>query len=135
MKLRAGMMGVAICCALVSGCKEKTPAQKATAVDAKGRELVLKGEYGPAITLYSQAIQDDGSNGAVYFHRGTARMLDASTGGASILEDAITDFNMAIRLDPNVRRSAYRARGDVKHLKGDDVGAKEDWDIGEKLKQ
>jgi tetratricopeptide (TPR) repeat protein len=135
MKLRLSILFVALCCVWISGCKEKTPAQKALAVDAKGRDLVLKGDYGQAITLYTQAITDDGSNGAVYFHRGTARMLDASSGGASVLDDAISDFNMAIRLDPNVRRSAYRARGDAKHLKGDDAGAKEDWEIGDKLKQ
>lgn len=129
------MIGVALCCVSMSGCKEKTPAQKGIAVDAQGRDLVLKGDYGKAVTLYSQAIKDDGTNGAVYFHRGTARMLDASSGGASVLNDAISDFDMAIRLDPSVRRSAYRARGDARHLKGDDAGAKEDWQTGDKLKQ
>jgi len=55
-------------------------------------------------------------------------MLDASMGGVSDLKDAIADFTMAIRLDPIVRPSAYRARGDAKHLKGDEAGARQDWD-------
>lgn len=127
MKVRFVLITLSLLGLLLSGCKTETPAQKALAVDAKGRELVLNGQYPLAITLYSKAIESDGKNGAVYFHRGTARMLDASTGGVSELDDAISDFTMAIRLDPVVRGSAYHGRGDAKHLKGDEPGAKEDW--------
>jgi tetratricopeptide (TPR) repeat protein len=130
MKACAALSSVAFAALLMVGCRQETPAQKALAVDAKGRALVLKGQYPQAITLYSTAIESDGTKGAVYFHRGTARMLDASTGGVSDLNDAIADFTMAIRLDPLVRPSAYRARGDAKHLKGDEEGAKQDWAQG-----
>jgi tetratricopeptide (TPR) repeat protein len=132
MKFRVGV-SVVLCAglALLGGCREKTPAQKAAAVDAKGRNLVLQGEYPQAITLYSDAIANDGSNGSMYFHRGTARLMDASSGGTSSLDDAISDFNLAIKLDPMVQRQAYHARGDAKHLKGDEEGAKEDWQRGD----
>jgi len=120
---------------LVAGCREKTPAEKAAAVDAKGRELLLNGNFPQAITMYSDAIANDSSNGTMYFHRGTARLMDASSGGRSTLDDAIKDFDTAIRLDPAVRRQAYHARGDAKHLKGDEAGAKADWQQGDALEK
>ena len=113
------------------GCRPQTPAQKALAADSKGRALVLDGEFPQAIRLYSDAIASDGANGSLYFHRGTARMMDSAAGGVSNIDDAIADFTMAIQLDPKIRPSAYHARGDAKHLKGDDEGAKEDWDRGD----
>jgi tetratricopeptide (TPR) repeat protein len=132
MKSRVGVSFV-LCAglALLGGCKEKTPAQKAAEVDARGREMVLNGEFPQAITMYTDAIAHDASNGSMYFHRGTARLMDASSGGASSLDEAIADFDMAIRLDPLVARQAYHARGDAKHLKGDEEGAKEDWQRGD----
>ncbi len=57
-------------------------------------------------------------------------MLDASSGGVSELDDAIADFTVAIKLDPKAAASAYHARGDAKHLKGDEEGAKDDWQRG-----
>jgi len=131
MKARAVLSYLVFAGLLVAGCRQQTPAQQAAASDAKGRDLVLNGEYPQAITVYTDAIAKDGSNGSVYFHRGTARMMDASSGGSSNLDDAIADFTLAIQLDPLIRPSAYHARGDAKHLKGDDEGAKDDWQRGD----
>jgi len=135
MKVRPVVFTTLLGCLLTAGCNSGTPAQKAVAMDAQGRELVLKGEYPQAITIYSKAISNDDQNGSVFFHRGTARMLDSAAGGSSDLNDAIADFDTAIRLDPGVRRSAYHARGDAKRMKGDEAGATEDWAIGDKLSQ
>ena len=91
---------------------------------------MLQGNYPQAITIYTRAIGSDATNASLYFHRGTARMLDASTGGASELDDAIADFTVAIGLDPKGAASAYHGRGDAKHLKGDEEGAQVDWARG-----
>ena len=130
MGARAGLNFLALASLLVVGCHKQTPAEAAAAVDAKGRALVLEGQYPQAITLYTKAIESDGTRGSVYFHRGTARMLDSQAGGVSDLDDAINDFTLAIQLDPKVAASAYHARGDAEHLKGDEDRAKEDWQRG-----
>ena len=131
MKFRVVFSGVLFAGLLLCGCHKQTTAEKVAAADAKGRELVLNGEFPQAITLYTDAIANDATNGSAYFHRGTARLMDASSGGTSSLDDAISDFDTAIKLDPMVRRAAYHARGDAKHLKGDEDGAKEDWQRGD----
>ena len=130
MDARTALPCLALASFLFVGCHQQTPAEKAAADDAQGRALVLQGNYPQAITIYTKAIESDATNGSVYFHRGTARMLDASTGGSSELDDAIADFTLAIKLDPKVAASAYHGRGDAKHLKGDEDGAKEDWARG-----
>ena len=127
MNARAVLPYLALASLLTVGCHQETPAQKLAAVEARGRALVLQGQYPQAITLYTKAIEGDGTNGSVYFHRGTARMLDAQSGGVSELDDAINDFTLAIQLDPKLAPSAYHSRGDAEHLKGDEDLAKEDW--------
>ena len=67
-----------------------------------------------------------GNDDVAYFHRGNANLFSGN------LEQAMTDFNSAIRCNPASARSIY-ARGLVRELTGDAVGVEEDYNRAREL--
>jgi len=72
----------------------------------------VKDDYATAITNYDEAIQRDGNNGGIYYHRGVCYQVKGDN------DKAVKDFTEAIRLIPNLT-PAYEGRGTAYNGKGE----------------
>ena len=94
---------------------------KALAYFYRGVAYFNKGEYGHAITDFSEVIKLDQKNAAAYYSRGLAYTNKGED------EQAIIDFNKAIELDRH-NATAYYKRGGIYFNKGEYDHAIADFD-------
>ncbi len=93
----------------------------AVAFTNRGDAYKRKGQFGPAIADYSEAIRLKSDDAAFMVSRGNAYFYDGQ------FDRAIDDYNAAIRLDPRLSQ-AYGNRGNVHRKKGRFAQAIKDYD-------
>ncbi|MDY7008206.1 MAG: tetratricopeptide repeat protein [Cyanobacteriota bacterium] len=93
---------------------------KAQALYKQGRKLAKQGEQQAAIANYTQALQLNKKNAAIYYQRGNSYYSQ------KIYEKAITDLTQALRINPKYTQ-AYQKRGLIYDEIGDYKNAIQDY--------
>jgi tetratricopeptide (TPR) repeat protein len=116
-KCQAG--DIAVCTALIEA-KSTTDKQRGGYYALRGFHYGQKGEHGKAIDDFSSAIATNTASPEVYAYRATSYVKLAR------YEEAIADFNTAIRLTPKPVPDFYCALIDAEYRKGDAAAGEAD---------
>ncbi|NEP81145.1 MAG: tetratricopeptide repeat protein [Okeania sp. SIO3B3] len=99
---------------------------KAQTLYKQGRELAKQGEQQAAIANYTQALELNAQNAAIYYQRGNSYYSQKT------YEKAITDLTQALRINPKYTQ-AYQKRGLIYDEIGDYKNAIQDYSQSIKL--